>query len=472
MYKPNRYKRIVMIDGVQFTYHSNNARLTNLPIWEILINEQTGERINDLRTCCIRGMHLNLKPRTNTNGFNLLANGSLSMWFNCGINNAFEFSFINLCDSINSLTSALTVSPENCFLHGLEIGLNMALPYSPLRIIKNVVCYKGKAFKQIDTRKAKLGMSAMLTDYEVKLYDKGNQSRTGGNVLRFEIHLHKMRMIKDYNICTLADLQNAEKVFKLKTFLLEALDGIIWTDKNVKLSALTNREQKQWLAISNPEYWQDLNKRKAYRERRTANNLIAKYGTIDNLQPYINECWQRAFCGIFEANKTGLFHRQNFENEAQQNGTISQLEYRGKKSHILTSNSSIEKATFLENLKEKETKNKALKKCAKSGTNNNDFKKVHLCISCKKDISNQRRNSKFCSERLHGKQAKQCRNKNSNRKRDLKKTIEKALLKNVYLAITYNDEHGNSYTDTLHPTELNILPNSWEMIKSIAPRPT
>jgi hypothetical protein len=481
-----------MIDGVQFTYHSNNARLTKLPCWEVLVNESTGQKVNDLRTCSIRGMHLQLKPRTNINGFALLANGSLPMWHNCGINNAYNFTFINLIDSIDSVTSALTISPSNCYLHGLEIGVNIPLPYSPNRILQNAICYKGRPFTQINTRQYSKGINASLTDYNVKLYSKTAQSNTGTNILRLEVHLHKMRFAKGYNITTLADLQNPAKVFKLYAILHEALSHIIFTDTKVQLSQLNNREQKQWLAISNPLSWQNLNKFKALRQRKTAKNLIQKHGNLINLEAELLQAWHTAFNGINTADKTLLFHRQNLENEADKNATISQLECTGKRSHILTENTIPQNTSFSTQIIENNLIKTVDINCANTTKNNknalaknNNKKNVRTnaqnqiatpakpptkCASCGKDISTQRNGSKFCSEAIHGKKAKQCRNKASNKTRTIKRRIAKAEHQNQFLAITYTND-GHTYTDILHPTELSIKPQQWQTIVNVKAMP-
>ena len=75
----------------------------------------------------------------------------------------------------------------------------------------------------------------------------------------------------------------------------------------------------------------------------------------------------------------------------------------------------------------------------------------------------------FCSKNFVGeKQAKQCRNKNSNQRRSQKKIIEKATIKKMFVSITYV-EAGNTYTDILQPCEIDMSAKSWfDKIVSIA----
>lgn len=441
-----------MIDGVQFTYHTKGKALLKLPIWNVEIHEQTGKRVNDERNANFRSMYLKLKPCTNNNGFNLLANGSLHKWYNCGEHNNNDFSFLSLYDTICSVTSALIIDPSQCYLHGLEIGLNIVLPFTALRVIKNVVCYKGKPFTQINKRNTHKGIVCSLSDYDVKLYDKAAQSKSeGGKVLRFEIHLHKMRVIKDYEIATLLDLQNPFKTYALKNLLIDVLSSIVWTDTAVQLSMLSNREQKQWLYLCNQTSWQSMNKRKAYREREKVCRLIQKHGNKIDLKPLILTTWETLFFDVLEAQKMGLFHQHIFKKEAEKNGTISQLECYVKRSHILDQNTRVVNTTISKEI----SINKERKKCAKD----EQIKNVRTCKSCGNDITRQHYKSVFCSELIRGKAAKKCRNKNSNTRRLLKDKIKKAMIQQNFIAVTYT-ENEKTYTDTLHPTEI-MLQRTW-----------
>lgn len=470
-----------MIDGVQFTYNTESKTITKLPIWEVLINEQTGKKVNDLRNANFRAMYLQLKPCANGAGFNLVGNGSLHKWFNCGEHNNNDFSFISLCDTINSLTSALHIAPQQCYLHGLEIGLNITLPYSALRVIKNLVCYKGKPFTQINKRNLHKGLMCSLCEYDIKLYDKAAQSKKqGGNVLRFELHLHKMRVVKNYTINTLADLQTPAKVYALKQLLFDVLGQIIWTDCSIELSRLSNREQKQWLYLCNANSWQTMNKRKAYRERLKAEKLINKFGTNTNIKPFINDTWEQLFFDVLNEikapKKRDYFTGTKHQKEAPKNGTISQLECCVKKSHVLEQKTTLEITTFFD---ENSCNNSEYKKCEnntiffaeKNGKQNENIKNVRCCKSCGKDITNQHHKSIFCSERLHGKLAKKCRNKNSNTRRLKKDKIKKAMQTQNFIAVTYT-EQNKTYTDTLHPTEIMLQKDWIDKVERVEVLPT
>jgi hypothetical protein len=297
-----------------------------------------------------------------------------------------------------------------------------------------------------------------LTEYDIKIYDKAAQNnKQGGNILRFEIHLHKMRIVSKYGISTLADLQNSEKLYNLKQLLIDVLNGIVWTDSNVQLSQLTNREQKQWMYLSNAKSWGTMPKRKAYKQRKKANDLIKKYGEIIDLKQSINTTWERLFLNDFEAVKEGdFFTDQNQPLKQIKKGTFSQLECCVKKSPQKNKKIPLEMTTFF-NTKNNNMIEKKIKKSAKNKHRKTVEKKS--CKSCGRDITAQRPQSIFCSEKVFGKKAKQCRNKDSNRRRDIKHKLSKAMAQQNFIAITYSNENEN-YTDILHPTEI-IMCNHW-----------
>lgn len=469
--KLNVFKPVTMIDGVQVTYYEQDEVLAALLDWDVLVNERTGKRIDNMRTATIRAINLKLKDCSG-GGQILLLNGSLHKYCNFGEENSNDFPFYALYDTIYNLTDALQIRPKNCMLHGLEVGINIILPFPPLRIINNVVTFKGKPFTQINKRNAHKGIVCSLSEYDLKIYDKAAQSGIDcGYVLRFEVHLHKMRVIKDYGIKTLHDLQNPYKTYHLKQLLLDMLGGIIWTDSTVNLSNLTDREQKQWLSLNNPKNWQDMNKFKALRQRKKAVELMTKYGKVEDLEPYINTTWERLFDGVFEAENPLPFHRLDTKMEAIENATFSLLECSGERLHDLPQNSNNTDTGLLPPILTNnliELTNKISVKMKQNKPKKADLQPVKRhCKSCARNINQQRPKSLFCSEAKYGKAAKRCRNKDSNRRLHFKRKILKAMNKNNFIAITYHDENGETFTDTLHPSEMGITKEWLERIIKI-----
>lgn len=436
-----------MIDGIQLTYHVRKpeSHLLGLLCWEVLTNEKTGQRVNDEKTAHFRGLDLKLKS-SSYDGHNFLVNGSLHKFHNCGQHNADQFTFQKLFQSIDSFTDVFSIDPTKCFIHGIEIGVNIELPFPPIRVLKNVVCYRSRPFTQINKRSAAKGLQCSLTQYRVKVYDKAKQSGIDcGNVLRFEVAIDKMQVLAKYRVTTLADLQDFEKVRSLIGVLREALEGIVWTDTTANLNRLSDREQKQWLYFSNPKTWGQMSKFQRNRAFKKWETLLHRYGNPIDLLPLLLDTWSNMCCPEMEAENPQPFYRHFSKVEAEKSATFLQLVCTGKRLRTSLEDSTLSKTTFLP-----------------TTTNQKRF-----CLSCGKDISNQSNQTIFCSEKLHGKAAKRCRNKSSNKRRGQKRKINSAMKKNGYLLITYTDGNGNSYSDILHPSELSITKEWLDKIQSI-----
>lgn len=469
-----------MVDGVQFAYCDPKNRLVGLSIWEVLTNELTGEKVDDVRTANVRGLFMQLKPSTKGKGSNLLLNGSLHRWHNGGEANVNDFTFPALYDTIRNLTDVLTISPESCLLHGLEVGVNIKLPFHPSKVLNNMVCYKGRPFLSINKREKAKGGVAALNEYKVKVYDKAAQSGQGcGHLLRVEIHIDKMRVLDGYGIKTLSDLQDAKKAYSLKTLLVEAVAGIVWTDRAVKISGLDNREQKQWLYLSNPKSWENMSKAKAYKERKKAVSLVSKHGSIYDMGKSVSDVWEGLFLGVFDFAKGQVselgergFPAKNgacsdtfrHEKQAQEKVTFSPLECTVKRSPFDNLEMEVNKAVG-HNIENDNIIKKTFDFCT--------VQTVRKCKTCGGDISAQKPDSIFCSKKTTGEAAKRCRNKDSNRRHHMKTKLKKAMEKDRFVMVTYGDGAGRSYTDTLHPSELQSVPRVWfDRVQQIAILPT
>ena len=103
-----------------------------------------------------------------------------------------------------------------------------------------------------------------------------------------------------------------------------------------------------------------------------------------------------------------------------------------------------------------------------------ELKQPRFCVVCGREITGQKAGSLFCSERLYGASARQCRNKDSNRRLAIKRKIYRAMKKEQMLRITYQHE-GAEYTDTLGASELSIT-REWldkvTRVEVLKPQPT
>lgn len=466
-----------MIDGINITHYTpENTHLKSWDIWETLVNTKSLQRVTDTDSANFRGLDMCMKQRQSKDGYRFELKGSLHKYYNYGLHNYNQYTFNKLVQTINGLTNVIGISANDLELHGLEIGVNIPLPFAPTLLLKNLVSYGNKGFALIDKKQAKLGLQCALSQYTLKIYNKGLQSKTKDNILRFEVKVNKMAVLEKYGLKTLSDLQQPKKVYPLVFLLLDTAKRIIWTDTKTDLNQMTAREQKQWLYYSNPRSWEQMSNKKRFYHLEQWNILLKKYDVRNDFENMVLSVWN----GLFDtetkaqittrfyrptdkekAQKLGLFYRPNENNKAQKIRTFLPLEYTVKKStnpplKITPNNININNYI----------------KSAKNTKKTRPYK-PKFCISCGADISHQRKQSKFCSARYVGHtKAKQCRNKDSNKRNHIKEKIIKAMQHQNFIAITYTDKNGISYTDTLHPTELHITRLWLDRIQSVKILPT
>ncbi len=363
--------------------------------------------------------------------------GSLHQNKNSDRNNWDDFTYEELKTTLTKIQDDYGISLPDAVIHSIEIGVNLRLNYPAQRILQAAICHNRKPFTHMNRNDRKMGVVCGHTEMDIKLYDKAHQYRLPGvHILRYEVRVKRMRVIETYDIKTLADLLDGEKVARLVGLLLEQLSRIIFFDFGCSTDGMTVFQRIQWERFSNPNYWENLNKRMAYKARKQYEEAIKRHGAehiAETLFISVSTKWTDLM--DFKRKNGRLFH-QFFEYvKACDWWTFSHLECRVIWSTMDTEN--IERE--LEGKKE-----------AKMRT-----QKMRFCVICGRDISHQKKGSRFCSERDFGKEAKRCLNKDSNRRMIIKRKIKNAKMKDYFLRITYTDADGTSYTDMLTASEVS-----------------
>lgn len=417
-----------MIDGVKCSCIGLNADLwRNNPLLDfgLCVSETTGELLTERREAQMCSMHFVLTPARG-NGFSCSFHGSLHKYKNGDGTNHDTYTFTELSETLDGLVRDYGIDLSTTAIHGMEVGINIPLEFKPEIILKNVICHKGKPFDSLISNKRKLGLICVYTDYSIKLYDKGHQSKIEGldkYVLRYEVKAHRQRVLEPFNIRTLADLKDIEKVTALICLLLERLDEIVFFDYSFKSGQLSESKRLNWERYSNPNYWANLNRRDHYKARKKYAELLSKYNCIDWYK-FVSKHTVKIWFDLsaIKHKKGRHFPRYLKGLESIKKETISKLVY------VLedVAGGDVGKR------KEKPSKNTP-----------------RYCIVCGREITRQKSGSLFCSEKLYGKQARQCRNKDSNRRLAIKRKINRAMNDNLMLCITYWDQAGNAYTDIL-----------------------
>lgn len=89
---------------------------------------------------------------------------------------------------------------------------------------RNLISYKGNTFNRYtpDKNGVCLGFICELSQYSVKVYDKGKQNNLPYDLMRFELRFLKMQKLKALGIKHVSDLREQNKVFGLLSLLIGA----------------------------------------------------------------------------------------------------------------------------------------------------------------------------------------------------------------------------------------------------------
>jgi hypothetical protein len=408
-------------------------------LFAVKVNPKTGKPISGVKKAQYKGLRFEIKPYPDGKT-GMTIRGSLHKYFNNGSHNCNKFTFNDLCLVVADLECRFGVLPDQAVIENIEIGVNIEVPFAAKKVLTSLICYSDKTFEAMDGRLPLLGRICPSNDFDIKIYDKVAQSVSlsslppefyTSNIIRFEISTRKMRWLSSCEIRTLADLVTRGKLNPTKDLILAVLNKIVFVDIDADVSLLSDSEKALYGLFRDRDKWRRFDKRKRYKMRHRLPVLLSKCNGFDYanlLQTLVVDTWRDLFQ---EAEKEGLLHQLSDcqdTSEAIQEGTISPLEYNGTI------------VPFLPERREKEKK--------RPETNNRK-----VCRCCGKDISEQKPNSVFCSEKYKGKEAKKCRNQDSNNRRDKKRVIMKAKDANQYLVIGYM-WNGVLYSDTLHASEV------------------
>jgi hypothetical protein len=396
-----------MIDGIKIYYN-----LADFEKWKQSVNIEFGRTILDTgeiksKVRNLNGLHQRtFEHRATFQTYSLLVreverkdfkgnevkdyfltiDGSLHKNYFDGENYS-RFDWDKLQTEILNIENSLQLSPDSAKIVNIEFGVNIQLPFEVMPFLKrSLISYKGKPFNQYrpDRNGFVLGYVCDRSQYSVKIYDKGKQYNLPMPLMRFEKRFTKMQKLKEYGIKTLSDLKDRDKVKNLFALLQTAWNDVLLFDDsiNIKRSNLRPLERELLNQGSNSKFWEELketNRRRFDSKRKQFRELVKKYG--QNLHGVIDALIKNEWETLFE-NCTNLPSVQSVELNK------FTVKVKGKNVHTLP---------------------------------------LHkTCISCGRDITNQKGNSKFCSAKYVGESAAhKCRNTNSNARNSLKNKIKR-----------------------------------------------
>ena len=385
--------KIIIKDGV------TDRKLLNNPALDFTgIHKETGEvptasdRAKNKSFNYLIVRYKNLTIKVYDNGTVIIV-GSLHYFYNEGLHNYNQYTLEDVRRTLIKLNDELGINPQTARIQSLEFGVN--LPTDPTPFIKNLVTHKTNTFNRFDILNSN-GKQTLKKgkQFVLKCYDKGLQNRdyTSLQILRFEYKCLKMELISEHPVY-LSDLLKPEIIERCGYLLKQSYQDLIIKEP-VNIRGLKINERELYLKGTNPNYWNTLTKQQRYKKRIAFNQLLDLHST-----DRIKEKTYQIFIQTL----------QNIINSADQTGYF--LTDFKKPNRLLSDH--------LGNM---------------SKGNPTGFNTM-TCITCGRDISDQKAGSKYCSEKTFGRDAKKCRNRNSNKRNNMIRKIHYVESKGILFPI-------------------------------------
>lgn len=244
------------------------------------VNSNTGE-LGKYKNAYFKGLEFKIyEPTTANPAQRITVEGSLHKYWNNGAHNFNDFGINEIAEVVTDLKNKFSITPKNCVLRQLEIGVNIEPPLNTKTILKQCLIHKTERLKWKDTTVKGNFIQAQYQRYILKIYDKKTQYKNKGfkiynEILRIEIKYLKMHDLKLKGIYTLYDLLK----YGLENFapgLLNQWKQVIYYDFKALQGTIYEN------TYSNPNYWENLSYDGLKYHRDNLNKLIQS--NPDNLK--------------------------------------------------------------------------------------------------------------------------------------------------------------------------------------------
>lgn len=379
---------VIMFDGIKIN-------ISGTSIHSILSNpllnfDQHLDRFgNQTRTAMFQGMEVKV-----CNERIITIKGSIHKYYNNGRHNHNTFTLSDFTEVLSDLCEKLQINPFLASLHNLEFGVNVLLPFDTKEFIQCLVSFKGKDFdKRIFKNRGYL-YSYPFDHYSLKIYDKGLQYNLPQNVLRFEVAVKRMQFFKNkgIQITHLSDLTNPGTYPLLKQIILAMYNEMLVYEPSAIMNCHNMKERELILQGANPLFWVRLQKNNPenFKKKRSRfRSLISKYRT-ESIKQEVGDLISKIRVTEPTSEEMGILVQ--YLNQYPE-GTFPELTgslWTWPKEDFPRING--------------------------KGISVIQGQEERKCATCGRDISKQKKGSRFCSELSNGKEVKRCRNLVSNRK--------------------------------------------------------
>lgn len=192
--------------------------------------------------------------------------------------NGNDFNLDNIIEVREHLENIFDCTPENMIFQNIELGVNLNTSFDPKLILKGLLLHRGTGFEYKFKRNYAQSKHSFFI---IKIYNKGNQYGMSDKVIRIEIKVTRMEVIKSIGIKTFADV-NKKTLDCAKNLLISRWGEVLLYDYTIRKKELINVEKNKLSDYSNPRYWLfDLTPNHRDRHKKRLKKIINNHS--DNL---------------------------------------------------------------------------------------------------------------------------------------------------------------------------------------------
>ena len=291
-----------MIDFIKFKLLNSDIRKfedNSLLEFKALVSTETGE-VSRFKQAYYKSLKFTIiQPFGDVKDTSVITvEGSLHKFWNNGEHNFNDFGEKGILKVLQELEEKFSITPDNCILRQIELGLNINPPplYSTKTIIDSCFLHKTTSFKSIYVRDEGEYIQARHQQYIVKIYNKRKHYARKGyeinkEIMRFELKITRMRYLNNYGIQTLWDLMNIFDFAQCLYLVRKEWNNVLFYD----FEAFKNNKNES--LYCNPNFWGSLKYSDLKYHRNNLKNIVNKSPV--NIKKNIDELFIEKFRNLF-----------------------------------------------------------------------------------------------------------------------------------------------------------------------------
>lgn len=330
-----------------------------------------------------------------------------------------DYTFTQFVATVAELCDTFNLDPHTLRLLQLEAGANVEPPLRTSRTLQAIVCHReGHAFAPMRSSGGRsLGLELYRDQFGIKIYDKGLQYGRPGDLLRYELKFRKAAPLHRLGIYTVNDLLNPATWTHLRERVLGTFHELHIAEPSINLPSLTASQRTFVQLARTPGYWQDLTKGARFKARARYAAIVERFAG-SNLKDALGRTLAAKLNDLLNVPPLALSRGNVFTNipagHPDHAGRPFHSSIKGGKGRQGLSDNVGATATPVP--LQRTGKEQALKATSTG---------VRRCLTCGRDISDQRAGSRYCSEARYSNDGKRCRNAGSNPRNNRLRSLQR-----------------------------------------------